>query len=229
MVYGIDGCKGGWIAVGRNTASEKISIHLLTSIDDIQELNAEVVAIDIPIGLPDAGPRPCDVLARQRLGKRRSSVFPAPLRGLLSAQTYQEACEIRQAVDGRKISLQTYNILGKIREVDNLLQRRSDLHQVAFEVHPEVSFYAINGNIPIESGKKKKAGQSERLCLLVNHFGVQVETLLERRREFACQTDDLLDACAALWTAERILCGTHEELPAIPVYDAAGLPMRIVF
>ena len=38
------------------------------------------LAIDIPIGIPEAGARPADREARALLGPRRNSVFPAPVR-----------------------------------------------------------------------------------------------------------------------------------------------------
>ena len=41
--------------------------------------------------------------------------------------------------------------------------------------------------------------------------------------------DDILDAFAALWTAEHVVRGTAETLPhAEPPVDGAGLPMRML-
>ena len=52
----------------------------------------QVIAVDIPIGLPDsAEPRAADIEARKLLGKRRSSVFPTPHRAVLEAPTYAKA------------------------------------------------------------------------------------------------------------------------------------------
>ena len=78
-------------------------------------------AIDIPIGLPESGPRPADVEARRRVGPRRNSVFPAPARAVLGATTYGEACARSRQVGGKAISKQLFNILGKIAEVDALV------------------------------------------------------------------------------------------------------------
>ncbi len=41
--------------------------------------------------------------------------------------------------------------------------------------------------------------------------------------------DDLLDACAAAWTAGRVAKGAAERLPETPPTDARGLRMEIVF
>ena len=40
---------------------------------------------------------------------------------------------------------------------------------------------------------------------------------------------DILDAFAALWTAERIAAGRARTLPEQPPMDDTGLPMRIVY
>jgi predicted RNase H-like nuclease len=40
--------------------------------------------------------------------------------------------------------------------------------------------------------------------------------------------DDLLDAFAALWTAERISNGTARTVPAAPLEDRFGLRMEMV-
>ena len=41
--------------------------------------------------------------------------------------------------------------------------------------------------------------------------------------------DDLYDALAALWTAQRIDRGRSGTFPDDPPTDARGLPMRIVY
>ena len=90
-------------------------------IDDLEEGRLRAVAIDIPIGLPESGPRRADVEARRRVGPRRNSVFPAPARAVLGATTYAEACARSRQVSGKAISKQLFNILGKIAEVDALV------------------------------------------------------------------------------------------------------------
>ena len=57
--------------------------------------DAEVIAVDIPIGFLDAaqhGGRPCDIEARKLLGgSRASSVFSPPVRATLAAGSYPAA------------------------------------------------------------------------------------------------------------------------------------------
>ena len=62
-----------------------------------------LIVIDVPIGLLHAGERECDRAARKLIGKRRSSVFPAPIRAMLDAETYEEACQKRYRVEKNKV------------------------------------------------------------------------------------------------------------------------------
>ena len=58
---------------------------------------------------------------RRLLGKpRSSSVFPAPVRATLKATNYEEACRLSMNAHGKSMSKQAYEIIAKIREVDEL-------------------------------------------------------------------------------------------------------------
>src|SRR5690606_31915637 len=115
-----------------------------------------VLAIDIPIGLTDDGPRPPDVAARALLGPRASSVFPAPVRATLNANSYEDACDLSFAARGKRLSKQSFAILPKIREVDELLRTRSatEFPVPVHEVHPEVSFCYLNDGRPMVHPKR---------------------------------------------------------------------------
>lgn len=66
-----------------------------------------VLGVDIPIGLADEGARHCDKEARRVLGQpRASSVFPAPIRPVLAAECWEEACTIRERAAGKRMSKQ---------------------------------------------------------------------------------------------------------------------------
>jgi predicted RNase H-like nuclease len=94
------------------------------------------------------------------------------------------------------------------------------LRSRVFEVHPEVSFAYWN-NGPLES-KRSEQGLARRRALVSAYFG-EIPVAPRGARE-----DDLLDAFAALWTAERIVGARHQTLgDARP--DLTGLPMRIVY
>ncbi|WP_424184785.1 DUF429 domain-containing protein [Actinokineospora sp. G85] len=83
---GVDGMRGGWV-VAVVSAAGVLAWHGVADAAAVLAVTAgcAVVGVDIPLGLPAAGPRPCDLLARGRLGPARSSVFLAPVRGVLGA------------------------------------------------------------------------------------------------------------------------------------------------
>ena len=98
-IAGVDGCKGGWIAVYEDTESGELDCrvavckHPTGHGDDNLSCAFEVVmahhaplaavAVDMPIGLrDDRDGRDCDRAAREVLGKRSSSIFSAPAEGV---------------------------------------------------------------------------------------------------------------------------------------------------
>ena len=134
-----------------------------------------ILAIDIPIGLLE-GTRACDKAARKLLGQPRgSSVFPAPCRPALAAQTYAEASSINRQKTTRGLSQQAWGIAPKIKQVDDVIT--SQCQHWAFEVHPEVCFWALNQRRPMKHNKKAQEGITERIALLRRVFR-QVETHL---------------------------------------------------
>ena len=135
---------------------------------DLGENRLRAVAIDIPIGLPESGPRRADIEARRRVGPRRNSVFPAPARAVLGAPTYAEACARSRQVSGKAISRQLFNILGKIAEVDALVTPR--VQERLVEMFPEWSLTVLAG-APMSHPKSKAAGVAERTAVLGAAFG----------------------------------------------------------
>lgn len=186
-----------------------------------------VVAVDVPIGLPAHGARACDRAARELLGPRRSSVFPAPLRALLAAASYDEASRLRERIERKRLSKQAWFIFPKVDEVDRLLRRSAPARAAVREIHPELCFYYLNGERPMSAPKRKAAGRDERLEVLRAWCGDAVDRSLADRGRLTCAADDVIDAFAALWTAERIAEGKAVTHPANPELDAHGLPMSI--
>jgi predicted RNase H-like nuclease len=141
-IVGVDGCPAGWIALIENIETRRITAHVFLTFGDLAVArDAAVIAIDIPIGLTESGPRDCDLLARHNLGpKRGSSVFPAPVRAALSASTDVSAKAASTAAQKKGISKQAFAIYAKIREVDEALRSDADLRSRVFEVHPELTF-----------------------------------------------------------------------------------------
>ena len=179
------------------------------------------VGIDIPIGLPEHGSRLCDIQARKLVGRRRSSVFPAPARALLGAETFEEASTRSRALTGKGISRQTFGILSKIQAVDLLIT--PERQRKVVEVHPEVCFTVLTG-APMANAKATTEGRHERLAALRRVFEDVDEHAATRITRV--HPDDVLDAFAVAWTARRWLTDTHTRLGG--EIDQRGLRMEII-
>ena len=179
-------------------------------------------AIDIPIGLAADGSRACDRAARRLLGPRRSSVFPAPVRAVLGAASYEEACAVSREVCGKGLSKQLYNIMGKIREVDELLSPR--LQRQLFEACPELSFAVLSGGEPMRHTKRSAAGRAERVEALQRAAFGDVAPLIDGAPPGAAR-DDVFDALVLAWTARRSVAGDCVRLGGQA--DGRGLRMEI--
>jgi len=206
VVGGLDGCAAGWVLVTvpahEATVPEVTALEVTVHADlgpvmaALESGRMAAAAIDIPIGLPPLGPRACDTEARRLLGPRRSSVFPAPLRTVLGARTYDEACDLSRRAGGRGVSKQLFNIVPKIREVDELAS--PDLQSRLFEMCPELSFTVLWGT-PMRANKRTAEGRTERMAALRRVFGDLTDAVAHRPRGAAA--DDVLDAMAGAWIA----------------------------
>ena len=193
------------------------------------------IAVDMPIGLADKvgpGGRTCDIEARSRLGQRQSSVFTVPARAAVMESDYRRACEIALAHSEppRKISKQCFHLFPKIREIDGLITPA--LQERLFECHPELAFWAMNGQRPLDEPKKVKSrpydlGLALRRRLLAE--GGMPPQLLDEHIALpkGVAADDLLDAAACAWTARRAALGNAFRLPETPPIDGRGLRMEI--
>lgn len=230
VVCGVDGCRKGWIVICKVLDSIHFFWQLYPHATEFLHLKPfpSVMAIDIPIGLTEKGPRRCDIEARKLLGPgRRGSIFPAPLRSILGAKNYKEACRIRFQIERKKLSLQTWGIVPKIKEVDEILRKNRWLQDTIREVHPEVSFYFLNQGQPMKFNKKTEKGFKERYALLKPIFDHWLDKALSFRNALGSLRDDILDAFVALWSAERIFNGNFISLPPYPIKDALGLKMEL--
>lgn len=231
-VAGVDGCKRGWVRASLCLDTRSLRVEVIEDARALLSVDpaALLVAIDVPIGLPERGSRTCDLEARRLLGQPRgSSVFPAPVRSAVRAPTYAEACSRTGSQDGRRVSRQAFAIFAKIAEVDDWLLSSSDARAHVYEAHPEVSFCGLAGR-PVAESKRKRAGRDIRRGLLAPWVGEEaLARAYQAVRGPGLPEDDFLDACAALWTAERIWKAVHRTLPEVPAADSVGLPMRIVY
>ncbi len=232
-VAGVDGCPGGWLAVLLDVTGQKTPVvRPLLSFWDVLSLpeQPQKIAVDMPIGFPTVakpGGRKCERSARKKLGGRSSSVFSAPCRAALIKSKYEEASRANVASgDGApKITKQSFGLFPKMREIDTRIS--PDLQTRVFETHPELIFTTIRSGQPCQHSKRTSEGLEERkgeLCSIgfADDFLDQaLPTNVKAAR------DDLLDACACAWVAQRALLGAEKSYPKKPEKDARGLEMVI--
>ncbi|MDG0865772.1 DUF429 domain-containing protein [SAR202 cluster bacterium JH702] len=233
---GVDGCKAGWFAIALTDNDDAWSHGVYDSAESLvsQYSNASQIYIDIPIGLRDGGSegRSCDTAARKLLGSpRASSVFTPPARPSISADDYQTASNTNSELTGRKLSRQAWGIVPKIKEVDQLMQSDSNARGLLVEVHPELLFWSLNDQRPMQYNKKKPAGQTERLDVLRRWLPKTTDEIYQDalasylRKNVA--RDDILDALVAA-VAGCQSNGNMTNVPEPPEIDPIGLPMRMV-
>lgn len=217
-VLGVDGWRGRW--VGAVLEGRRVTLHLLADAAAVLAFpGVDVVGIDMPIGLAEHGPRPCDVAARKRLGRAGSSVFPAPVRAVLPCDTYEAACATSREAAKKAISVQTWNLVPSIRSLDDALGQPPD-PRVA-EVHPELAFRTLDRRVADPKATARGLAQRSRA----------LEPVLDVLDALAAAPPgvpavDCLDACAAAWSAARVAAGTAECVGDGAV-DSRGRPMRI--
>ena len=244
VAAGVDGCRAGWVAA----AADSLGAVTFTVYPDIGALIAgvrdggadAVIAIDVPIGLPETPSfRPCDLMAREYLKNpndrsraRFTSVFPPPDRELAALPEFSDVQAVvaaRKALDAQQkgISRQSHAIGAKIIEVDSYVRAHPESHEWLFEVHPEVCFRAMPGGSKGLLRKKSSAGRAERNTLLRAGLAEQGLTFPDPLPRVAgAARDDVLDALVGLWVAMRVRSGATRVFGG--ELDACGVPMRMV-
>ena len=226
-ILGIDGSKNGWVGVKQNAKREDFSeIIFKEKLIDFLSTDIELIIIDMPVGLDKnirQGGRLVDKEARKKLLKRKSSIFNAPIRDVLKAKSYDEANTISKS-KGLGISKQSWNLVPKINELDQILQIK--IRPQIYESHPELCFQTMNDG-ELKFSKKEKLGIKERRNILTkNGFDKKfLDRNLKKNKNF--HSDDFLDACALSWTAKRIMNEKNINLPEDPKKDELGIIMQM--
>lgn len=231
VAIGIDGCADGWLFFRFEGEAATFGVRERV-IDILRGEPADAcVLIDMPIGLRGRGKqeRRCDVEVRASLGPRRASVFAAPLRPVLKAGSYADANAQQKRLSGRGLSKQAWNILPKIRELDELLQAEPQARQMLREAHPELLFAGLAGG-PMSHAKKTRSGFTERMTILSimhPHAEALIASAFLAHGGFEAARDDVVDAFVLALCARRPT--QLVSVPAEPEADPKGLPMQMVY
>lgn len=227
---GIDACKSGWCAIGN--IKNKLFWGCFANLDELMKKYTQIdrILIDIPIGLSSSNfKRTLDAKARTHLNTRKSSIFSPPSREALYADHYKQALAINREIEGKGLSIQSYNIGSKIKEVDEWFNTKPKQLQV-YEAHPELCFKSLNQNQDLEFSKHDKVGIKERQNLLFSldkNLEAIYTNLLKNYKRNQVKPDDILDAMALF-----LVNNTSEQLKVIAdenTIDETGKKVRIVY
>ncbi|MFD5795570.1 DUF429 domain-containing protein [Streptomyces diastatochromogenes] len=223
-VLGIDACgKQGWTGI-RLTDGAYAGSLVDARLDALIERAGGVaaIAVDMPLGLVEKGWRAADLAARALLRARRSSVFLVAPRPAWEKSDYAAAGDRCHELTGHRLSRQAWALAPKLLEARACWLADERIH----EVHPEVSFYALAGGVPLDHAKKTWRGHNARRQLLATAGLVLPDKLGEADRVPA---DDVLDAAAAAWSAHRIALGIAGRIPEVPEVDMEGHVVEILY
>lgn len=214
-VVGVDGAKGGWAAI-RLANGRFAEARFFKAFGELAQAfrKAVVITVDIPIGLPARGRRPADVEARKVLGPRARSVFPTPPPAVLRERDFDKAVRLAKRLDS-PVTRQGHSLGPRILEVESAAIEDERI----FEVHPEVSFWAMNGG-PLRFSKATWNGLMLRLALL-RQQGISLPTQITGMDDVP--TTDVVDAAAAAWSAWRISRGEAQSLPDPPPKNGGAI------
>jgi predicted RNase H-like nuclease len=184
----------------------------------------QIIAMFCPIGLlddPTVGGRTCDREARRLLGWPRSgAVVSPPVRAALGARSYEEAA----VANGGHLSIVTWQRMKRLAELDANVAPY--WQRTVFEVHPELTFFQLNEDMPVRYSKHSAAGWEERHALLQARLP-GLERVLQPVGQ-GISKPQLIDAAACLWAARRIAARGVNRLPEDPEWDSMGLRMELI-
>lgn len=217
---GVDGCPGGWLVAALE--QNKLSWFKVAYLEELLWAfeKADLCLIDMPIGLLSSyrkGGRICDQMARRHLPKsKKSSIFSAPPRSILEFDNYQDCCVTMKA-EGGGLSLQSFYLLPKIRELDQFIRKNPRLN--ILEAHPELVFIKLG----LIDGPNKKSveGHQARLKILEQFMGQ-----FQWPPPQGFPKEDCIDALALALRARQ---GQLMQVDSNPSRDTLGIKMQIHF
>jgi predicted RNase H-like nuclease len=181
----------------------------------------DVIAIHCHLSFPTEdtpGGRTCDQMARKLLGfARGGAVSSPPSRRLLETGDLDQRAR-------KGLSPISARMLRRYAEVAEEMQPYRQ--RQVFEVHPELSFYQLNDDIPMQHAKESPEGVKERTDLVVARIP-GADAVLDFKLP-GVELRHLLDATADMVTARRIAARAVDRLPEDPEWDDAGVRMELL-
>ena len=181
----------------------------------------DVIAIHCHLSFPEQdtpGGRTCDKLARQLLGWPRSGAIGSP-----PSRRYLRTGDL-DAHAAKGLNPFNARLMRRFAEVAEEMQPYRQ--RQVFEVHPELSFYQLNDDRPMQHSKYTDEGVAERRALVEARIP-GVDVVLEASLP-GISPRHLLDATADMVTARRIAARAVDRLPEDPEWDEQGVRMELL-
>ncbi len=233
---GIDGCRGGWIAV--NIMDTGFEVELYKNIKEIclKYADSNSLLVDMPIGLPEdkKDVRP-DSEARTYLSGRTSCIFNTPCRQAVYEEEYFKASQINKYYLEKGLSMQSFAICSQIREIDEFLENVTEFKGKLRESHPEVCFAVLatrdNFYLPLYNSKHTEDGFRDRVEVLEEFYGKTREfvSYIAAHSVLWSYRVDCIDALCLAVSGLLGLNNGFTTIPEVPAKDARDLNMEIVY
>jgi predicted RNase H-like nuclease len=233
MFVGIDGYIDGWCCcIIHDGVRIELHKNLTTLFENIGINN--LTLIDMPVGLSSKNfERFIDFKLRTYLPKnKKSSVFTAPCREAVLSNDYNSAKKANQIITNRSISIQSWNISKKIKELDRFLISQKKNKLTIKESHPEFCFVNLNNNNPLIHSKKTNEGYKERLSILIRNLegiDVVIKKSIEKFKKEKVKKDDILDSIVLALTSKYWQKNGSRTITQNPEKDEMGIPFEIYY
>jgi predicted RNase H-like nuclease len=227
LIAGVEPCPGGWLVVParlQGITAFPFEPEVFPTFAEILDYRPafDVIAIHCHLSFPEEdtpGGRTCDRLARQLLGFARGGAVKSP-----PSRQYLRSGDLdaraRKGLD--PISARMMRRYAEVAEEMQPYRQRQ-----VFEVHPELSFFQLNDDRPMQHSKHTPEGVAERRALVEARIQ-GIDAVLDATPGGGVELRHLLDAAADMTTARRIAARAVERLPEDPEWDEAGVRMELL-
>jgi predicted RNase H-like nuclease len=182
----------------------------------------EVIAIHCHLSFPEEdtkGGRTCDRLARQLLGWPRSGAIGSP-----PSRQYLRTGDLGARAQ-KGLNPINARLMRRFAEVAEEMQPYRQ--RQVFEVHPELSFFQLNDDKPMQHSKYTDEGVAERRRLVESKIQ-GASDVLDANLPGGVTARHLLDAMADMTTARRIAARAVVRIPEDPEWDEQGVRMELL-
>ncbi|MPN02311.1 hypothetical protein SDC9_149527 [bioreactor metagenome] len=230
-VVGINTCNGGWFCV--KLSEDSWDIGIFKTIEELMCLwrESDLFLVNVPIGFLQGSleERQCDVEARKLLQPSHLDLPAVPCREAIYCNSFGVANVLNKRLTGRNISTRLWDIIERIRELDEFLANNLEYRDKFKECNCEIGFFVLSGRF-MRNSKMVLAGYNERRDLLRKVYP-NIDEILDysiksfRRKDV--RAENVLEAvCLAINGLVGIKHG-FMSMPKEPQYDSNNIKMQI--